>query len=180
MSTTLVADAGAFFTRLEADNTREFWQTERAIYEQELRPQFTTLVEGLAGFAAWRIYRPHNDTRFQRDKGPYKTFIGAVSERPDGVGAFVQISKRGLLVGTGMPMPASDQLPRLRTALGDDVTGVAFVAAVQAVEQAGATVHGGRYEPLKRVPKPFSADHPRATYLCWKGVEINYRLATVE
>jgi hypothetical protein len=36
-------------------------------------------------------------------------------------------------------------------------------------------VHGGRYEPLKRVPRGFPADHPRADLLRWKGIEVNVR-----
>jgi uncharacterized protein (TIGR02453 family) len=169
-----------FFTQLEADNSREFWQANRAVYDTSLRPHFEAIVADIAGFPAWRVYRPHNDTRFQNAKGPYKTFIGAVSERADGVGAFVQISKRGLLVGTGLPMPAADQLPKLRNAIAADVSGAQFRDCVAQVRATGAAVHGGRWEPLKRTPKPFANDHPRAEYLRWKGLEINYRPHTVE
>lgn len=179
MTQALLAAAIPFFTQLEADNSRDFWQAHRAVYDQTIRPQFTAIVEAIAGFADWRIYRPHNDTRFQTAKGPYKTFIGAVSERADGVGAFVQISKRGFLIGTGIPMPAADQLPRLRAAIAAADTGAQFVDLVAAVQATGATVHGGRYEPLKQMPKPFPREHPRGEYLRWKGVEVNYRLPEV-
>lgn len=171
----LLGAAMLFFAQLEADNSREFWQANRAVYDETIRPQFTAIVEAIAGFGNWRIYRPHNDTRFQTAKGPYKTFIGAVSERADGVGAFVQISKRGWLIGTGMPMPAADQLPKLRAAIAADASGAQLLDRIAAVQATGATVHGGRYEPLKQTPKPFPRDHPRSAYLRWKGFEINYR-----
>jgi uncharacterized protein (DUF2461 family) len=94
-------DASAFFAALELENTREHWQAHRAPYDAELRPAFVQLVEAVPGWGPWRVYRPHNDTRF--GGAPYKTFLGAVTERADGVGAFVQVGPRGLLLGTGIP-----------------------------------------------------------------------------
>lgn len=166
--------AAAFFTALGADNTREHWAAHRAVYDDLVRPRFTELLAGLRAFTGWRTYRPHNDTRFG-GKPPYKTFIGAVSERADGVGAFVQVGPAGLLVGTGIPMPAQDQLPRLRAALADEPAGEGFLAAVAEVRRRGGRVHGGRWPALRRTPPPYPAGHPRAEYLRWKGVEIEHR-----
>jgi uncharacterized protein (TIGR02453 family) len=177
MRSTLFSSAISFFAELEHDNSKQFWERERVRYDREIKPAFAAVIEAIVDFGSWRTYRPFNDTRFQRDKDPYKTFIGAVAERADGVGAFVQISAKGLLVGTGIPMPAPDQLPRLRAAIADTRTGTAFETALASTRATGAFVHGGRYEPLKRVPKDFPSDHPRADYLRWKGVEANSRIA---
>jgi uncharacterized protein (DUF2461 family) len=164
------AAATAFFRELDADNSRAFWAEHRHRYD-DLRPAFLALLAGLGG--EWRVYRPHNDTRSARQ--PYKTFLGAVTEDADGVGAFVQVGPRGLLVGTGVPQPAADQLARLREAIGGGTSGPAFTAAVGAVEAAGGRVHGGRWDPLARVPRGWPADHPRAAWLRWKGVEVSHR-----
>lgn len=164
-----------FFTELEADNSREFWGRERARYDERIRPAFTELCGAVTAFTDWRIYRPHNDTRFRADAPPYKTFIGAVAERPDGVGAFLQLSRRGLLVATGMPMPAPDQLGRFRLAVADDVSGPALVDAIAATTGRGAIIRAGRWDPLKRVPRGFAAHHPRADLLRWKGIEVDHR-----
>jgi uncharacterized protein (TIGR02453 family) len=177
MSKVLSADAPAFFAELERDNSREFWTANKARYETAIRPSFLNLLACIEGFGTFRIYRPHNDTRFGTDKGPYKTFIGAVAERPDGVGVFVQVSAKGLLVGSGIPMPPKDQLDNLRNAIADPATGAQLTTAITVVEAAGATVHGGRWEPLKRVPKGFVVDHPLGDMLRWKGLEINSREA---
>jgi uncharacterized protein (DUF2461 family) len=168
----------SFFTELEATNTKEFWAAQRHRYDDTIKPTFVSLIDEVRGFDGWRIYRPHNDTRFGSAKGPYKTFIGAVAERSDGVGAFIQMSAKGLLVGTGIPLPAPDQLPRWRVAVDDDISGAALEQAIEAVRAAGAVIHGGRWDPLKRVPRGYPADHRRAQYLCWKGVEINHRPGT--
>jgi uncharacterized protein (DUF2461 family) len=171
-------ETAAFFTALEADNSKEFWSARRSTYDEVIKPTFLALLDGIDGFGSWRVYRPNNDTRFGTAKGPYKTFIGAVAERPDGVGAFVQLSAKGLLVGTGNPMPAPDQLTKLRAAIAADDSGAAFTSAVEAVRRTKAIVHAGRYDPLQRVPRGFATDHVRAEFLKWKGIEINHRPRT--
>jgi uncharacterized protein (TIGR02453 family) len=167
-----------FFAALEADNSKEFWSAHRSTYDEAIKPTFLALLDGIDGFGSWRVYRPNNDTRFGTAKGPYKTFIGAVAERPDGVGAFVLVSAKGLLIGTGNPMPAPDQLTKLRSAIADDDSGAAFTQSVDTVRATKAIVHGGRYDSLQRVPRGFLADHARAEFLKWKGVEINHRPGT--
>jgi uncharacterized protein (TIGR02453 family) len=169
-------DAVTFFRDLEQNNTREFWQRERHRYDASVRLAFVAVTEGLEAFGKWRIYRPNNDVRFGNAKGPYKTFIGAVAERADGLGAFLQVSAKGVLIGTGIPMPAPDQLGRLRAAIAEDESGTELVAAIEAVARRDVVVHGGRWEPLKRVPAGYGADHPRADLLRWKGVEANSRI----
>lgn len=167
--------ATEFFSHLEQHNNRDWWHANRGTYDEVVKPRFEDLISGISGFGTWRVYRPHNDTRFQPGKSPYKTFIGAVAERPDGVGAFVQINAHGLLVGTGVPMPAPDQLQRMRSAIADPVSGDAFEASIGQVRSGGGSVFGGRWEPLRRVPRGYPNDHPRAEWLRWKGIEVNHR-----
>ncbi len=45
----------------------------------------------------------------------------------------------------------------------------------EAVRAGGSRVFGGGWDPLKRVPRGYPADHPRAEVLRWKGVEISHR-----
>ncbi len=170
-----MADATRFFARLEAHNDREWWIANRAVYDTVIKPSFLDLLEGIGSFGSWRVYRPNNNLRFASNKPPYKTFIGAVAERDDGVGAFVQVGPRGLMIGTGIPMPAPDQLTRQRDAIADETSGSAFQDAVDTVRAAGANVFGGRWEPLTRIPRGHPPHHPRAEYLRWKGVEIGHR-----
>lgn len=177
MTDHLAPAAAGFFAALAADNTREHWVAHRAAYDHDLRPRFVALVEQVQGWGPWRVYRPHNDTRFRPDGPPLKDFLGAVAERPGGVGALVRLDRDGLLLATGIPMPAADQLARYRAAVAAAGPGEAFEAAVAAVEGAGddVRVHGGRWAPLQRVPRGHPADHPRAGRLRWKGVEITAR-----
>jgi uncharacterized protein (DUF2461 family) len=164
-----------FFEELAADNTAAFFQRERPRYDAA-RAVFSDVCDGIDGYGPWRIYRPHNDRRFRPDTAPYKTFLGAVAERRDGVGAFVQVSARGVLIGSGMPMPAKDQLPRWRGAVADEASGEQLVRAIAVAERRGAVVHGGRWPPLQRVPRGYPPDAPRDDLLRWKGIEANVRV----
>lgn len=175
MSRIWAHQAVEFFAELEQNNDREWWLANRTVYDTVIKPAFVGLLEGVGDVGEWRVYRPNNDTRFGAAKGPYKTFVGAVSERADGVGVFVQVSAQGLLVGTGMPLPAKDQLERLRAALDETASGESFCVAVEAVRASGARVFHGRWDPLSRVPRGYPSDHPRAEFLRWKGVEIAHR-----
>jgi uncharacterized protein (TIGR02453 family) len=166
-----------FFTELEVNNNKAWWAANKARYLDEVRGPFEMLLHELGEhYQPWRIYRPHRDTRFATDKAPYKDFIGAVTQLASGNGFFVQISSRGLLLGSGYPMMAPDQLVAFRQALNEEAIGTRFVQHLQEAEQRKLPVTGGRYEPLKRNPKGYPSDHPRSTWLRWKGVEIPQRV----
>jgi uncharacterized protein (TIGR02453 family) len=173
----ITTSARDFFVELEANNNKAWWAEHKSTYEDAVKRPFLELLTDLgAEYGPWRVYRPHRDTRFAADKAPYKTFIGAVTQLPSGNGFFIQISSKGLLLGSGYPMMAPDQLQKFRTAVAAQSTGSAFVELLAAEGTAGVRIFGGRYEPLKRNPKGFAAEHPRGEWLRWKGVEISQRL----
>jgi uncharacterized protein (TIGR02453 family) len=170
--------AVTFFVRLTNDNTKAFWEANKDEYNTIVKPSFENLLAGLGSdFGPWRIYRPHRDTRFAIDKSPYKTFVGAVTQQSGGTGYFVQISAKGLLVGSGYPMMTPDQLERFRAAIDSD-HGDEFVRLVDTQRKLGVEVTGGRYDVLKRVPRGYPSDHPRSEWLRVKGIELPNRAGT--
>lgn len=175
----LLGEAMTVLAAIEADNSRECFERQRQGYERS-RDRLVQICDGLHGWERWRVYRAHNDRRFRKELPPYKTFLGAVSERADGVGAFVRIDAAGVLIGVGIPMPAKDQLPRLRDAIADDVSGRSFETAIEQARGRGVTVHGGRWAPLQRVPRGCAADSARSELLRWKGVEASTVLTRPE
>jgi uncharacterized protein (TIGR02453 family) len=166
-----------FFDELASNNDKVWWAANKDRYATEVREPFESLLAALGSeYQPWRIYRPHNDTRFAKGKASYKDFIGAVSQLPSGNGCFIQISAKGLLLGTGYPMMAPDQLTAFRAALDDMSCGPKFARLVEAARLSDITVTGGRFETLKRNPKGFAADHPQSEWLRCKGVEIPQRI----
>jgi len=176
-----LAPARDWFARATADNTREFWAREKQRYAEEVRAPFLALLAEVDhDVSAWKVYRPHTDTRFAADKGPLKTFLGALRIAPDGTGRYVQVDARGVLASSGMPYFAPDQVPRWRESLLDDRAGGAFAEAVGQATEAGGTLKSGYPEPLKTAPRGVDPLHPRIHWLRWKGVEVYGRAEPIE
>jgi uncharacterized protein (TIGR02453 family) len=114
-----------------------------------------------------KFFRPQRDLRFSADKSPYKTHAGAVSQTAGTGSYYVQVSASGLMVAGGYYRMAKDQIDRYRAAVADDEAGAALAELVAGLERDGFTMHG---EELRRVPRGFDSDHPRADLLRRKGL----------
>jgi uncharacterized protein (TIGR02453 family) len=154
-----------FYEGLEADNSKTYWQANKAVYEGHvLAPMHALLAELAPEFGDAKIFRPYRDVRFSADKSPYKTAIAASLS----AGGYVQFSAAGLGVGAGMYMLAPDQLERYRAAVADDSAGTELGGLVATAAKAGIEVTG--HESLKTVPRGYPKDHPRADLLRQKGL----------
>jgi uncharacterized protein (TIGR02453 family) len=160
-----------FFSGLEADNSKDYWLTNKHVYENDVKAPFLAL-SGLVEreFGPLHMFRPHRDTRFSKNKAPYKTAAAAVTEGEGGASYYVQISADGLFVGSGYYTLAPDQLERFRTAAADARRGPALARAVADVRAKKYDV--GARESLKRAPRGFEPDHPRVELLRMKGLHV--------
>ena len=106
-----------FYEDLEADNSKAFWAAHKAVYDDCVRgPMLALLAELEEEFGEGKAFRPYRDVRFSKDKSPYKTAAGAVTEGEGGEHYYVQISAEGLMIGSGYYRMAPDQLARFREA----------------------------------------------------------------
>jgi uncharacterized protein (TIGR02453 family) len=159
------AEALEFFEGLEAENTKAYWERNKATYESIVRAPMEELLAELAPkWGEGRIFRPYRDIRFSKDKSPYKTNIAAVV----GGSGYVHLDARGLSAGSGMWEMAPDQLERYRAAVDDDRTGKALtqVVAKASTKGLGVMSHG----ELKTAPRGYAKDHPRVELLRYKGL----------
>src|SRR3954453_9096041 len=122
----------AFLRELAANNDRTWFTANKARYEQELKEPALAFVEDighrLPEFAPpltadkrslFRIYR---DTRFAKDKTPYKTHVGiyfrhARSADADTAGVYVNLEPGHVFMGAGIWHPGSPALKRIRDAI---------------------------------------------------------------
>ena len=163
-------EALVFFEGLEADNTKAYWTDHRGVYDRAVRAPLDALLAELAPeFGTAKVFRPYRDVRFSKDKTPYKTHAAAVVGRDGSL--YVQLGADGLFVGGGYWHTASDQVQRLRAAVDDDLSGRQLQAVLD--DLAGWERMGER---LKRMPKPYSPDHPRADLLLHKSLAAGLRL----
>ena len=160
------AEAFDFYEGLVADNTKAYWTEHKHLYDGCVKAPLEALLADVADeFGPGRLFRPNRDVRFSNDKSPYKTNQGAVAER-DGAVSYVSLSPEGLFAGSGWYRLGKVQLDRYRRAV-DGRAGEALASIVSSLEDAGCTVGG---EALKRAPRGYPPDHPRARLLRHKGV----------
>ncbi len=198
------AEAIDFLADLAANNDREWFNPRKADYERLLKGPFEALVGALAERLAARdiplladpkrsIFRIYRDTRFSKDKSPYKTHLGAsfpwLERSADGSlveadgsahgnGGYFNFQPGEMYVGGGMWMAEKPRLDAFRRAIVEDPDRVraaleepGFVAAFGAV-----TAH----EHLKRVPPGLPVDHPMADLFRYKDVVFGRRLSDAE
>src|SRR6266852_1538950 len=167
-----------FLRSLKRNNNREWFQKRKSIYEQHVKQPMTDLIEALAGHfqrfapemvaspkvSAYRIYR---DTRFSKDKSPYKTHVAAVFPRSglskhEGAGLYLHIAPEELLVGGGLYMPSPEDLNAVRSHIFKNHKKFLKIVENAAFRRRFGKVGG---EQLTRVPRGFPADHVIADYL---------------
>lgn len=166
--TGIPVEAIAFYERLEADNSKSFWDANRDTYRDLVKGTAQELCEELAEYGPFHLFRPHNDRRFHKNKPPYKTHQGAYGESEGGAGHYFHLSAAGLMCGTGYYSMAKDQLDRFRRAVDADATGGEIADIV-------ARLHSKRFEigavdELKTAPRGYPKDHPRIAVIRRKGL----------
>ena len=160
----------AFLRELKDHNEREWFNANKARYEQELKEPALAFVEDMAyrlpqvaphltadKRSLFRIYR---DTRFAKDKTPYKTHVGiyfrhARSGDADTAGMYLHLEPRHVFMGAGIWHPGSPGLKRIRDALVARPEG--WREAVAAVGPEWQLAEGER---LKRPPAGYAKEHP--------------------
>lgn len=110
-------EAGAFLADLTSDNSREFFTTNRARYDEHVRgPLEALLARAEARWGSGRVMRQNRDLRFSADRSPYRTFATMSAGSGPG-GAFLQLSADDLQVGGGLYGPSRDQVARARAVI---------------------------------------------------------------
>ncbi len=163
----------SFLTTLESNNNRDFFTANRDVYDDHIRePLERLLAEVSDEFGdSGKVFRPHRDVRFTKDKSPYKlSAAAAIGDNDESCAVFyVQIGAKGLFVASGIYMMTRDQLHRFYAAIDDDTSGERLESIVATSRAQGADVGGSG---LKTAPRGFSKDHPRVALLRHKSLTV--------
>lgn len=158
-------EAIEFYLGLEADNSKDYWQANKDVYERAIVQPFGALLADLEPeFGAGKLFRPYRDVRFSKDKSPYKTNAGAQLAG----GGYVALSGDGLGVGSGYYMVDTAQIARQRAAIMDDRTGAELDEIVAALRADGADLMAR--DAVATAPRGVPKDHPRIELLRLKGL----------
>lgn len=180
-------DLTQFLTELSENNNRPWFLWNKPRYDilrTEFEETVTELIKALTKFdkqvAACNpkkaMFRIHRDTRFSKDKTPYKTRFSAGitphdKRRPSAGGGstyYFHIERDGTLgFGVGEYLPPAPRLKAIREHVVNDATGFAKVLKNKNLR---ATYNDMLEEDkLQRPPKGFDPDHPHVDYLKLKS-----------
>lgn len=169
--------ATGFFADLEDDNSREFWLAHTDLYEREVKRPMLELLETLPErYQPFRLFRMNRDLRFTRDKSPYKTAQGAISET-EGSDHYLHLDSAGLLVAAGAYAMEADQLERYRAAVDDERPGRELEQILAELERQEIETEDVGVPALKTAPRGYAREHPRIHLLRQKGV-VGWRTLT--
>jgi uncharacterized protein (TIGR02453 family) len=187
-------EAIQFLLELQAEQSRTWFKAHQSDYERLCRRPLELLVADLQerlvdvypqiGAVEPHIFRIQRDTRFAKDKAPYKTNVAAnVAIRPaegDGdlhttPGIYLSFGLDGEFVGLGAWHMGPAVLARYREALDKPRVGVGLLNIVNKLVDEGWQL--ASWEALKRVPSPYAQDHPCAELLKRKGLAMSIQPA---
>ena len=183
-------EALQFLADLAMNNDRAWFTPHKAEFERLLKEPMEALCVALADAfrehgvpltadprkSPFRIYR---DTRFSKDKSPYKLahsagFAWAGGQGAEGGGGYFHLEPGEIHLGGGMWHPEPSRLAVWRRMVDQEPERVLAAVEDPAFVKEFGTLRG---DHLVRVPQGFAKDHPHAQLLKLKDVTFGRRLA---
>lgn len=171
--------ACAFFARLTAENTKEFWDREKAFWEAGVRAPMEALIREAIAARGGRpkFFRPNRDVRFSKEKHPYKTATyGVILPEAGAAGLYAAIEAAGFFAGTGYWDMTPDQTARWREAVAGPA-GAEMAEIVAALEAAGHEIEG---RGVATAPRGFDKGHPRIRLIRMREITMGARIPPAE
>ena len=141
---TLISDSRAFLNALADSNTKDWFNENKPTYETQLKAPALALLDTVAAslekqtgqVPTTKLFRPHRDVRFSKDKTPYHLHLHMLWSTPP-VGYFFGIGRDYLSVGGGMMGFDKDQMTHWHAAV-DGPKGAQLSDAIADLKAQGA------------------------------------------
>lgn len=181
MAVTLSKNIFDYLKKLNENNNREWFNDHKNLFT-EAQSEFENFVEELiirvgksdekiaklnAKKSLLRIYR---DTRFSKDKTPYKTYFGAslgMGKSNEKSGHYLHIEPGKSFIASGIYLPEAPVLKEIRKEISvfkDD-----FLKAIDHKDFKKYYGELDREHELKKIPQGFEKEDPMAEYLKLKS-----------
>ena len=180
-----------FYSELGKHNTKEWFDDHKKNFENFVmgpaRAFVVDMGERLREIAPGVIsdprvnkslFRINRDTRFSKDKTPYKTHLAVwfwegAKKRMECSGFYFHLEPDRMMIGAGIYLFEKNVLEEYRRSVVHPVHGPKLVQAIEALEgkvkgDGGCGLYPG--ERYKRVPRGYDPDHERAELLLNKGL----------
>ena len=171
-------EALTFFRDLKKHNNKEWFEPRKELFDAKVKAPMIDIVEALNAELSKiapdhvadpkkAIYRIYRDTRFSKDKTPYKTHIAANFshrrlDKHAGAGFYFAVSHESVDFGGGVYMPGPEQILALRNLFAGRHAEFERIAGAKSFRALVGDVKG---EQLVRAPKGFPAEHPAEALL---------------
>ncbi|MCP5106229.1 MAG: DUF2461 domain-containing protein [bacterium] len=184
-------DTVAFFEVLKENNNKEWFNENKTNFEQNVLEPARGLVLALGQRLKEKIsqdiiadprtdksiFRLYRDTRFSKNKSPYKTHMGiffweGAGKKLENSGFYFHLSPPTLMLGVGMHMFPKDVIKGYREAVVAPGSSEKLTEAVAEVRQKKVYTIGGTH--YKRIPSGFDPAHANAEFLRHNGFYAGY------
>jgi uncharacterized protein (TIGR02453 family) len=159
-----------FFKDLSKNNSTEWFNENRKIYENQVKKPFSKFVEDLIARIqkidktvkikpADAITRINKDIRFSKDKTPYNTYVGAIispygKKSKEFPGIYIQLGADKVMLYGGAYMLEKDKLQKVRKSIVKQPSEIDKVLANPDFKKKFGSIQG---EKNKVLPPEFKA-----------------------
>lgn len=173
-----------FLIKLSENNNREWYHANKELY-YKAKTDFELFIDNIipkiihidkqimpmrAKDCIFRIFR---DTRFSKDKTPYKTNMGAFiangGRKGGNPGYYIHIEPGASMAAGGMYMPPSDKLKAIRNEIYNFPEDLKTIILNKRFVETFGEIYG---EKLKTAPKGFPKDFPDIELLRFKSYTV--------
>lgn len=163
-----------FLNKLAQNNSRDWFKAHQDEYENSVRTPALRFIEqmqpGILAISSkltavpkkvgGSLMRPQRDSRFSKDKTPYKTNVGIQFRHFQGKdvhapGLYLHIAPEGCFIAAGIWHPESKALSAIRQCIDENPN--AYQKALQALQSQGFIMDG---DSLSRPPRGYDKTHP--------------------
>jgi uncharacterized protein (TIGR02453 family) len=180
-------DLFGFLKDLRSHNDREWFNAHKERFEQSVKTPLEELIGALAPKlpapyrAGGKLSRIYRDTRFSKDKSPYKTemflhFTHGKGREGATPAFYVHVEPGHTMAGGGVWQPEPKALKAIRDRIIDEPSD--WKRAKTGGDLRGACTMSG--ESLKRVPKPYDSEHTYAEDLRRKDYGLHVEIKDSE
>jgi len=179
-----------FLKKIAKNNNREWFQENKSTYQTALDNTIEfadALLNELSKHdnietptGKKSLYRIYKDTRFSKDKTPYKTHWGGYFKRATNQlrgGYYFHIEPGNCFIGGGFWNPNPEDLKRIRTDIAADGLELRNIINSKKFKDTFGSLQG---EQVKTAPKSFSKEHENIDLLRYKQFLIAKKFSDKE
>lgn len=192
MSASISPQTFDFLKKLAQNNNREWFNENKSLYtesQENVISFLDELIREMSGFdeelgkidAKKSLFRIYRDTRFSKDKSPYKTNFGASLGMGKGSqkgGYYLHLEPGKSFLAGGIYMPESSVLKEVRKEIS--LYGEDFLKIINHKDFKKHFPELDQDDKLKKVPQGFEKEDPMAEYLKLKNFIVVYSLKDEE